>query len=97
MVIGLTTWMLPLVLVKTAMLVPPLTELHALPVTVSHPVELVSQPRELLVLVAVAALAPDGKARRRRRERRKAKSEKRKAEGERRKAESEKRKAEGEK
>jgi hypothetical protein len=45
-------------------------------------VELVSQPRELLVLVAVAALAPDGKARRRSAERMKAKSEKRKAEGE---------------
>ncbi len=86
--------MLPLVLVKTAVLVPPLTELHALPVTVSHPVELVSQPRELLVLVAVAALAPDGKARRRR-ERRKAESEKRKAEGERRKVEGERLKAEG--
>ena len=81
----MSTWMLPLVLVKTAVLVPPLNELHALPVTVSHPVELVSQPRELLVLVAVAALAPDGKARRRAaermRERLKAKGERRKGEG----------------
>jgi hypothetical protein len=84
MVIGLSTWMLPLALVKTAMLVPPLTELHALPVTVSHPVELVSQPRELLVLVAVAALAEGA---RRRRERRRAKGEKRKAKSEKRKAE----------
>ncbi|MFZ0616987.1 MAG: hypothetical protein WAN16_11165 [Chthoniobacterales bacterium] len=71
MVIGLSTWMLPLVLVKTAVLVGPLIEFHALPVTVSHPVELVSQPSELLVLVAVAAM---DQGERREAERMKAKS-----------------------
>jgi hypothetical protein len=51
-------------------------ESHAFPVTVFHPVELVFQPRELLVLVAVAALAEG--ARRRRLKRLKAKGERQK-------------------
>ena len=63
----LATLMEPEELVKRAVLVKPLTELHALPVTLFQPVALVVQSSVLLVLVAVAASAEGARRRERRR------------------------------
>lgn len=64
----------PVVLVKTAKLVAPLLEFHALPVTVFQPVALVVHCSEVFVFVATAARAAGARRKERRKKKKRLKA-----------------------